>query len=545
MKRIQLIGIITLMMISLQVIWFQLKAQPSHDPTELVKEGDRYWSFNTGNGIWVMSATNAGFSNWREEDPVFPVGTWPAWINTYVDGFGGNFWAPAIAYMNGKWHIYYSCSSFGSQNSAIGLATTDSLGSGNWEDQGMVTYSDDTWPVNAIDADIFKDNDGKVWMLYGSWWDGIVMTELDSLTGKPLEATNITHVANNRCEAGHLAEHDGLYYLFFNRGSCCSGINSTYQIFMGRSANPTGPFYDKDSIDCNLGGGTSFLHSDGNYLGPGHFGLLDTLLSYHYYHGAAGGASYLKVSKLRWVDGWPVAEYEPTGKIEQGPYVMKNRHSNKIIEVEGAGTDEGANVALASEAGLDHQQWTFEYLDNHYYRISPVHDPEKALEVAGGSVSNGANVQVSSYTGAPGQQWYIGRMGAYSRIMNRNSYQALEIVNAYTYDGANAQQWPFNEHFTQQWYIKAPLVIEDAGILHDDQGIRVYPNPSNGSFSIDPGEKYAGGQLAIYTAKGQLVCQDLLKVNEIYQFPGVLDTGLYLLRVINRDGAYTTRLLVE
>ena len=98
---------------------------PSHDPSRMIRNNDgRYWIFTTGDGVFAMSSPNADFSGWRAEAPVFPVGTWPGWINNYVTGFGGTFWAPDCIYMNWKNYMYYSCSTFCSSVSAIGVATS-------------------------------------------------------------------------------------------------------------------------------------------------------------------------------------------------------------------------------------------------------------------------------------------------------------------------------------------------------------------------------------------------------------------------------------
>ncbi len=526
---------------------------PSHDPTELVKEDGRYYSFNTGYGIWVMSSASADFTNYQGEDPVFDYGTWPSWIDTLVSGFAGTFWAPAIIKMNNKWHLYYSCSTFGSQYSAIGLATCDTLSKGNWEDQGMVTYSDPDWSVNAIDADIFKDESGKVWLLYGSYWAGIVMTELDSVTGKPLDRENITNVANSSCEASHMISHDGYYYLFFNRGSCCSALESTYRIMMGRSKNPTGPFYDKDSLDCADGGGSLFMHSDGRYIGPGHFGLCDdTLLSYHYYDGQDNGSSYLKVSRLVWEDEWPIAEYEVEGGIENDTFAISNVNAGKIIEVEDVDTSNGANVALATETiGALNQQWIFEYLDNTFYKITPVFSPDKALEIADGSQTSGANAQIGTYTGASYQQWYIAQMGNYYRIANRESYQVLEIVNAYTDEGSNAQQWPFNGNDCQLWYIQDPITEDDdddstSAVLENTTGIAIYPNPSTGIFSIMMTDGNTALQkVSIFTLNGQKVFEAKLSNTNEFVLGEPLQKGVYIVQVYTAEKPIIEKLVIE
>src|SRR5687768_7646177 len=93
---------------------------PSHDPSRMIRNVDgRYWIFTTGNGVYAMSSPNADFTNWRVEPTVFPIGTWPSWINNYVTGFGGNFWAPDVIFWNNRYYLYYSCAGQGAP-AAIG-----------------------------------------------------------------------------------------------------------------------------------------------------------------------------------------------------------------------------------------------------------------------------------------------------------------------------------------------------------------------------------------------------------------------------------------
>lgn len=284
---------------------FLLLGQPRvHDPSHIVKDGGRYWIFSTGKGISATSSNSTDFLNYQKEKPVFAFETWPQWINVYVAEFSGKFWAPDLIFMNNKWYLYYSCSTFGSQKSAIGLVTTTSLSSGVWEDRGMVTFTDGTQGINAIDPYILKDKNGKIWLNYGSFWKGIVITELDSVTGKPKNTSALHHIANNGCEASAIVEHNGYYYLFFNRGSCCKGTESTYEIFVGRSKTATGPFFDQSGIDCNNNGGTSFLKTEGRFIGPGHVGVCDSILTYHFYDADDKGISKLKVAKLEWKNDW-------------------------------------------------------------------------------------------------------------------------------------------------------------------------------------------------------------------------------------------------
>lgn len=285
-----------------------------HDPCNIVKEGDRYYTFYTSN--WVEYAYSTDLCTWRKDTIVFPSG-FPSWIKQYVPDFSGHFWAPEVIFMNNKWHLYYSCSSFGQRTSTIGLATSPTLKNPKWQDQGMVVYTTGSSNHNAIDADIMRTSDGKAYLVYGSFWNGIVMTEIDTTSGMPFNRSNLQYVANGNPEAAAAIQHGEYYYLFFNRGKCCDGVNSTYQIFVGRSTSPTGPFVDKNGTRTSSGGGTLILSTRDRFIGPGHFGYFREgnyeFMSYHYYDKNQNGVSKLKISILYWQDGWPVvnASFNP------------------------------------------------------------------------------------------------------------------------------------------------------------------------------------------------------------------------------------------
>jgi arabinan endo-1,5-alpha-L-arabinosidase len=139
--------------------------------------------------------------------------------------------------------------------------------------------------------------------------------QLDPKTGKRLtpDAPLSSLAYNESIEASCLYKHDAYYYLFVNWGSCCRGVNSTYNIRVGRSRKVTGPYIDKDGVDMLKGGGTLLLSSKGPLFGPGHAGILidngkrwftsdfegDTRI---------GGKATLAVMPLTWKSGWPEVE---------------------------------------------------------------------------------------------------------------------------------------------------------------------------------------------------------------------------------------------
>ena len=112
-------------------------------------------------------------------------------------------------------------------------------------------------------------------------------------------------------EAPYLHKDGSFYYLFFQRGLCCQGVNSGYTAMVARSTSVTGPYLDKNGVSVLTGGsgaGSVFLpNRDGRYIGPGHVGYGEGRLTYHFYDGNDNGAPKLRVTTMSFSNGWPVA----------------------------------------------------------------------------------------------------------------------------------------------------------------------------------------------------------------------------------------------
>ncbi len=312
-----------------------ITAPRTHDPSTIVKDGGEYWYFSTGPGI--VSRHSKDLATWTAGPPVFE--TPPAWAEEAVPGHRGYFWAPEVIYRQGKYHLYYSISTFGKNRSVIALATTPTLDPGSpkyhWTDEGPVIRSQPGDRYNAIDPAVLADTDNRLWMAFGSFWSGLKLVELDPASGKLKDPdarrtqrapeTSLHALAQApEIEAAGLTFHGGHYYLFVNHGLCCKGLNSTYEIRMGRSQTITGPYLDASGADLRNGGGTLLLGSQGRFHGPGHAGFLtraeptplgfptpagETLMSFHYYDANNRGQPALGLRRVTWTrDGWPSVE---------------------------------------------------------------------------------------------------------------------------------------------------------------------------------------------------------------------------------------------
>ncbi len=298
-----------------------------HDPS-VIASSVGWASFATGienaaDGGMPQTKTSPDGLVWRDAGAI--PGGQPAWIAAQLGMTPRNIWAPSISRHGDFAFLYYAASSFGSNNSVIGLAinarfdpTQPAMG---WVDRGMVLRSRAGDNFNAIDPFRVDTSDGKAWLIFGSFWDGIRLVELDPTSGLVRDGAPMVRIASRQggpIEAPSILEHEGRFYLFVSFDFCCRGIASTYRIMVGRADAIAGPYLDREGHPMLAGGGTELLAGSGRYRGPGGAEAFDangtTWLAFHYYDAGAGGAPKLQVAPLGWsADGWPELGPLPPG----------------------------------------------------------------------------------------------------------------------------------------------------------------------------------------------------------------------------------------
>jgi len=278
-----------------------------HDPGIVKRPDGTYLIAHTGNNIVLKTSTDR--TAFREAGVAFPSGA--PWTTAYTGG-SANLWAPDISYRNGQYYMYYSASTFGSNHSAIFLATSSTGAAGTWTNQGLVIESRTTDSFNAIDPNLAVDAQGRWWLDLGSFWSGIKQVQLNPATGKRLDSTirSVAGRGGGAIEAPFLFQHGSYYYLYVSFDVCCQGASSTYRIMVGRSTSPTGPFVDRNGTAMTSGGGTEILAGHGSIHGPGGQSVIADsdadVLVYHYY--ADNGAARLGINLLAYDSaGWPYA----------------------------------------------------------------------------------------------------------------------------------------------------------------------------------------------------------------------------------------------
>jgi hypothetical protein len=405
----------------------------AHDPT-LTRAGGYYYDIITGDigtHTYLPIRRSADLVHWTFLGTVFT--TPPAWVVQELGITPGDFWAPDINYFGGEYHLYYAASSFGTNNSVIGLATNKTLDPGSpdyrWVDRGMVIRSHSTDNVNAIDPDVVFDAEGVPWLSFGSFWDGIKMRRLDAATGGLAAADPTLYALASRggasIEGPSIVRRGGYYYLFASLDFCCRGVNSDYRVVVGRATRVTGPYRDAAGVDMLAGGGTELLRGYNEFRGTGGGdiftrGSLD-LFAHHYYDLFDNGVPKLSVRTISWVGGWPRLGDPVSGSRMVGRgsayFTVVNRASGAAVDNPGCGY-EGADIRLADRRDSPCQQWRPEDRGGGYASLLNRFS-NKVAEVAACVNADGARVAQWGWLANDCQRFrFVGTDNGWSRIEN-------------------------------------------------------------------------------------------------------------------------------
>ncbi|OJJ79697.1 endo 1,5-alpha-arabinase [Aspergillus glaucus CBS 516.65] len=264
-------------------------------------------------------------------------------------------WAPTTVQWKNRFYCFYTISKNGVRNSAIGVASSDSIDQGGWTDHGAVINTEkgplsDMYPLtvsNAIDASFIADQStGKPYLLWGSYWHGIFQLPLaDDLLSvedeERLDAKHLVFLPEHKVkpqEGSFMTYREPYYYLWFSHGKCCGFhkgfpvMGREYSIRVGRSKDVTGPFVDKSGKKLLDGGGTTVYGSNhGLVYAPGGIGVLpenkhhQDIMYYHYLNTTIGflnSDAQLGWSYIEYDDGWPVARAKASSAPSRANYTI-------------------------------------------------------------------------------------------------------------------------------------------------------------------------------------------------------------------------------
>ncbi len=277
----------------------QIGAPYIHDPSTLAECDGKWYTFGTGGGGII---SDDGWS-WHSG----------------ADRPGGGA-APDMMKIGDRYLCIYGATGgglFGGHNGRILTMWNKTLDPKSpdfkWSTAIEVASSDGMEDCDAIDPCLLLDpTTGRLWATYGTYFGNIRLIELDPKTGERVKGNVEKDVAID-CEASALMYRDGWYYLLGTHGTCCDGVNSTYNIVVGRSRSVEGPYVDNVGRDMFHGGGRMVIAAGDRATGAGHFGstIIDEGVEVMSFHWEAdfevSGRSVLAVRPLLWKNGWPYA----------------------------------------------------------------------------------------------------------------------------------------------------------------------------------------------------------------------------------------------
>ena len=401
-----------------------------HDPSTIMECDGKYYTFGTGGGGLI---SEDGW-NW------YPGAERP----------GGGA-APDALKIGDKYLVAYSSTGGGLGGGHAGRILTmwnktldPSSPDFKFTEAIEVASSEVDEDCDAIDAGLFMDPvTGRLWVTYGTYFGFIRVVELDPVTGARAEGNEPVDIAID-CEATTITYRNGWYYLLGTHGTCCDGVNSTYNIVVGRSRSVTGPYIDNVGRDMVAGGGKMVIDGADRQFGAGHFGryIEDEGVEKMSFHWEAdldrSGRSVLAIRPLLWVNDWPIGGelfeegvYEITSvrrgyalelavdfarqQIARASWRMdpdepvNSLENQKLEEVADAWPAGNVGVRIGDWMNRPHQRWAVVpvpeaggYLGGQYYKIV-IQGTDKVLAAA-----EGAEVEaVNGFTGAPEQLWRI------------------------------------------------------------------------------------------------------------------------------------------
>ena len=463
-------------------IMAQTGAPYIHDPSTLAECDGKYYTFGTGGGGLI---SDDGWS----------------WHSGAVRPGGGA--APDVMKIGDRYLIIYGATGGGlggGHNGRILTMWNKTLDPKSpdfhFTEAIEVAASDGMEDCDAIDPSLLLDpTTGRLWVSYGTYFGTIRLIELDPKTGTRIKGNKEQDIAID-CEATDLLYRDGWYYLLGTHGTCCDGVNSTYNIVVGRSKSVTGPYLDNVGRDMYHGGGKMVIAAGDRVCGPGHFGrtVIDDgveIMSCHYEADFdRSGRSVLGIRPLLWKNGWPVAgerfkggtfeiESERRGySLELAvDFVRMQQQRERFWEMdltkplvaipnqkleEVIGTWPEGEIALRCGDYMfrPHQHWTVTplndaqgYLGSPYFKIV-ITGTERALA----ATANLELTTVPSFTGADEQLWRIeqlvdgtfrimpkaipGREGLNTRYVLYSAGDSTPTLAEYDFNSDNSK-WSF------------------------------------------------------------------------------------------------------
>jgi len=293
---------------------------------EITKLNGVYYLFGDNrDGCGIRCSTD--LITWEAIDNAYTYknGYVSSWMTEDVEN--ADMWCPGIYKIGDTYYIYYALTTIYSQRSTIAIFTNTTLDPDDpdyeWVDGGAVISSYKGDAYNCIDPCVITDQEGAVWLVFGSAWSGIKTVRLNAQTGKLLnpEDPELISVASRiygdrAIEGSYMFYREGYYYLMAAVGIMEQG---SYSNGIGRGESVTGPFYARDGVamlDGGVKGGATLLTEEKEeIIMPGHCSVFEDEDGTWYFvleYFPTGVDAKLGISTIYWdEEGWPWTALTP------------------------------------------------------------------------------------------------------------------------------------------------------------------------------------------------------------------------------------------
>ncbi|MBL4826365.1 MAG: RICIN domain-containing protein, partial [Spongiibacteraceae bacterium] len=229
--------------------------------------------------------------------------------------------------------------------------------------------------------------------------------------------------------------------------------------------------------------------------------------------------------------------------IENGRYSIQSSLSGLVLDVNGASSDDGANILQYTYSGANHQHFDVMSLGDGSYSIRPAHSA-KSLDVYEWSAEDGAELRQWSYLGAENQRWLIEDTGnGLYAIRSVFSDRVLDVwemstapgadIRLFSYWGGAGQHWSFNP-------INSAVTVYIAG----DSTVSTYADTSSPNDQAGWGqmlnEQYSSALSIQNHAIGGRTARRFIDEGRLAAIWNAIQPGDYLLVQFGTNDGHTT-----
>jgi len=212
--------------------------------------GDAYYIYATSDGFnvnqtggWPVVWKSKDFINWEASriDVIHENGT--------AFDLSSFYWAPSALEHNGKYYLFFTYADYYTQIAVSDTPDGEFTSLGN-----LFDTSEETRPYNkTIDSQVFKDDDGKVYITYllnpdpegdHRIWTAIAELDPDNLLNV-LKIRKLEEIGTDYKEGQEIIKHGDKYYLLYSQGWW---RDDSYHVKYALSDDIWGPYEIKDTI---------------------------------------------------------------------------------------------------------------------------------------------------------------------------------------------------------------------------------------------------------------------------------------------------------